>query len=79
MYISLGWISVVWAISTATVKPIEKIISPVGQRNLLFVAVCIFGIGAVGSSFLQSDKIVPPREYSAKQYQNPEFVDTPIF
>ena len=75
MYISLWWISVVWAISTATVKPIEKIISPVGQRNLLFVAVCIFGIGAVGSSFLQSDKIVPPKEYSAEQYQNPEFVD----
>ena len=56
-------------------KAIEKIVSPVGQRNLLFVAVCVFGIGAVGSNFLQSDKIIPPRDYSAEQYQKTEFVD----
>ncbi len=56
-------------------KVLEKIVSPLGQRNLLFVAVCILGVGTVVSNLLQSDAVTPPRNHSAEQYQKPEFRD----
>ena len=56
-------------------KVLEKIVSPLGQRNLLFAAVCVMGGGAVIFNLLQSDAVTPPRNHSAERYQKPEFRD----
>ena len=60
---------------TATMKALEKIVSPIGQRNLLFAVVCALGLGVVFSSLLQSDAVTPPRNHSVERYQKPEFRD----
>ena len=60
---------------TTTMKVLEKIASPLGQRNLLFAAICIMGAGAVISNLLQSDTVTPPRNHKAERYQKPEFRD----
>ena len=60
---------------TTTMKVLEKIASPLGQRNLLFAAVCVMGAGAVIFNLLQSDAVTPPRNHSAERYQKPEFRD----
>ena len=68
-YVSFGH----WA--TATMKALEKIVSPLGQRNLLFAAACILGLSVVFSNLLQSDAVTPPRNHSVERYQKPEFRD----
>ena len=60
---------------TATMKALEKIVSPLGQRNLLFAVICTLGLGVVFSSLLQSDAVTPPGNHSAERYQKPEFRD----
>ena len=60
---------------TATMKALEKIVSPIGQRNLLFAVICTLGLGVVFSSLLQSDTVTPLRNHSAERYQKPEFRD----
>ena len=56
-------------------KALEKIVSPLGQRNLLFAVICTLGLGVVFSSLLQSDAVTPPRNHSVERYQKPEFRD----
>jgi len=68
-YVSFGH----WA--TATMKALEKIVSPLGQRNLLFAGACILGLSVVFSNLLQSDAVTPPRNHSVERYQKPEFRD----
>jgi len=60
---------------TATMKALEKIVSPIGQRNLLFTVICTLGLGVVFSSLLQSDTVTPPGNHSAERYQKPKFRD----
>ena len=60
---------------TAPMKALEKIVSPLGQRNLLFAVICTLGLGVVFSSLLQSDAVTPLRNHSAERYQKPEFRD----
>ena len=55
--------------------PLEKIASPLWQRNLLFAVVCVLGMGMVVSNLLQSDKTAPPTGHQASRYQKPEFRD----
>jgi len=56
-------------------KALEKIVSPLGQRNLLFAGACILGLSVVFSNLLQSDAVTPPRNHSVERYQKPEFRD----
>ena len=66
---------VVWTLITAPMKALEKIVSPLGQRNLLFAVICTLGLSVVFSSLLQSDTVTPPGNHSAERYQKPEFRD----